>query len=310
MTEERLHHITDDQHRIGIHYWPAADNDSRGVLVWLHGMAEHGGRYGALAEHLNAQGWHLYCPDHRGHGLSISESCPKGHYGDNDGWQRVVDDACEVLAWAQARHPRLPCVLGGHSMGSFIALGAAEQAGESLAGLVLCGSDYNPAFYYRMMQLPIRMVRLKNGKRGTSGLLRKMTFGTWAKQVPEPATDFDWLSADPDQVQQYIDDDLCGFDCSTETWFQLSQGLRKVHSVAQLSELPETLPVLLVGGEADPMSHMGKGMMALESVMHAMEQPVEAHFWPEGRHEILNDCCRDEVHQVMAEWLQKRVTTA
>ena len=307
MTEERLHHTTDDGHQIGIHHWPAADKDSRGVVVWLHGMAEHGGRYGALAEHLNDQGWHLYCPDHRGHGLSISEQTPKGHFSDFDGWERVISDAAAVLSWVQSRHPQLPFVLGGHSMGSFIALGTAQRVGDSLAGLILCGSDYHPGFYYRMMQLPIRMVRMKNGKRGTSGLLHKMTFGTWAKQVPEPTTDFDWLSADPDQVQQYIDDDLCGFDCTTETWLQLIQGLRQVHSVAQLSDLPESLPVLLVGGEADPMSSMGKGMMALESVMHAMEQPVQAHFWPEGRHEILNDRCRDEVQDVIANWLGKRL---
>lgn len=307
MTEERLHLTTDDQHRIGIHHWPCAEKDSRGVLVWLHGMAEHGGRYGALAEHLNALGWHLYCPDHRGHGDSISAVAPKGHFADSNGWQCVIDDACAVVEWAQQRHPQLPCVLGGHSMGSFIALGTAQHCGDSLAGLILCASDYHPGFYYRMMQLPIRMVRMKNGKRGTSGLLNKMTFGTWAKQVTDSRTDFDWLSAVPDQVQQYIDDDLCGFDCSTETWLQLVTGLQQVHSVNQLAELPEDLQVLLVGGESDPMSSMGKGMMALESVLHAMEQPVEAHFWPEGRHEILNDCCRDEVQEVIAGWLGKRV---
>lgn len=307
MTEQRLYHTTADQHRIGIHYWPAAEQDSRGVLVWLHGMAEHGGRYGALAEHLNAHGWHLYCPDHRGHGLSVTEHTPKGHFADDNGWQSVIADACEVVALAKSRHPDLPCVLGGHSMGSFIALGTAQQVGQGLEGLVLCGSDYHPGSYYRLMALPIRMVRMKNGKRGTSGLLHKMTFGTWAKQVPEPRTEFDWLSADADQVQQYIDDDLCGFDCSTETWFQLIQGLRQVHSVVQMSELPEDLPVLLIGGEADPMSSMGKGMMALESILHAMEQPVEAHFWPEGRHEILNDHCRDEVQETLSGWLAKRL---
>lgn len=307
MTEERLHLTTDDQHSVGVHYWAAPEQDSRGVLVWLHGMAEHGGRYAALAEHLNGQGWHLYCPDHRGHGTSIDDQAPQGHFGDADGWQRVQADTRAVLAWVKDRHPQLPCVLGGHSMGSFIALGTAQCAGGSLDGLILCGSDYHPGSYYRMMQLPVGMVRMKNGKRGTSGLLRKMTFGAWAKRVPEPATDFDWLSTDPEQVKQYIDDPLCGFDCTTETWFQLIQGLRQVHSVTQLSELPETLPVLLVGGESDPMSNMGKGMMALESVLHAMEQPVEAHFWPDGRHEILNDQCRDEVQKVISSWLGKRL---
>ena len=217
--------------------------------------------------------------------------------------EKVVNDG-DVVDLARERHPGLPCVLGGHSMGSFIALAVAEtDTAESLAGLVLCGSDYHPAMYYNLMQLPIQLARLRNGGRGSSPLIRKMTFGAWAGQVPEPTTDFDWLSTEPTEVNAYIEDPLCGFDCSTETWLQLVQGLRQVHSVASLSELPEALPVLLLGGEADPMSNMGKGMMALENVLHAMEQPVKAHFAQGG--EILNDRCRDDVHQAVGEWLER-----
>ena len=141
------------------------------------------------------------------------------------------------------------------------------------------------------MGLPVKLTRHRNGKRGVSPLIRRMTFGAWAKRVPDPSTEFDWLSNDRDQVQRYLDDDLCGFDCTTESWCQLIEGLRQ-------------LPVLLLGGEQDPMSDMGKGMMALEQVLHTMEQPLTAHFWPEGRHEILNDHCRDQVLDAMSQWLE------
>ena len=82
------------------------------------------------------------------------------------------------------------------------------------------------------------------------------------------------------------------------------EGLRQIHSIVQLAELPDQLPVLLLGGEQDPMSDMGKGMMALEQVLHTMEQPLTAHFWPEGRHEILNDHCGDQVLDAMSQWLE------
>lgn len=84
---------------------------------------------------------------------------------------------------------------------------------------------------------------------------------------------------------------------------QLVTAMRRIQSIAGLSELPETLPVLLLGGEQDPMSDNGKGMMALEKVLHAMKQPLQTHFWPEGRHEILNDHCRAEVEQAIIDWL-------
>lgn len=303
MTEQMIYHTTDDNHTIAIHCWPASEENARGVLVWLHGMAEHGARYAPLADYLNAQGWHLYCPDHRGHGGSINEHSPKGHFADADGWQKVLSDAATVVALAQQRHPQLPCVLGGHSMGSFVALATAQQLGTQLAGLALCASDYHPGFYYQLMLLPIRISRLRNGKRGTSKLIRKLTFESWAKQIREPATEFDWLSAEAEQVQHYINDPLCGFDCSTETWYQLVQGLRQIHSVEQMAQLPEELNILLLAGEQDPMSHQGKGMQALEGMLLAMEQPVSAQYWNEGRHELLNDCCREEVHQTLDNWL-------
>ncbi len=49
---------------------------------------------------------------------------------------------------------------------------------------------------------------------------------------------------------------------------------------------------------------MGKGMMALEQMLHSMEQPLTAHFWPDGRHEILNDHCRDQVLDALEQWLE------
>ena len=83
MSKQMRYLSTDDHHSTAIHHWPTEVATSRGIMVWLHGMAEHGARYEALAVTLNEQGWHLYCPDHRGHGLSISDACPKGHFGDD-----------------------------------------------------------------------------------------------------------------------------------------------------------------------------------------------------------------------------------
>ena len=236
MSKQMRYLNTGDGHSTAIHHWPTEAATSKGIMVWLHGMAEHGARYEALAKALNDQGWHLYCPDHRGHGLSISEACPKGHFGDENGWDCLVQDAIAVITMARETHPGLPCVLGGHSMGSFIALAAAQQTGENLAGLVLCASDYHPATFYTLMGLPVKLARRRNGKRGVSPLIRRMTFGAWAKRVPDPSSEFDWLSNDRDQVQRYLDDDLCGFDCTTESWCQLIDGLRQIHSIQHLAE--------------------------------------------------------------------------
>ena len=295
-----------DGHSIALRLWQS--ENPRGVVHWLHGMAEHSGRYGALAEALNAAGWHLCVHDHRGHGHSVSTTAPRGHFADTQGWQRVVDDVTVVQHWLRKRFPGLPAVLGGHSMGSFVALGWAEQhAGQSdtaLTGLVLCGSDYSPSWFYQLARLPILLERRRRGPHQSSPLIHAMTFGAWAKTLKQRHTEFDWLSRDPDEVRAYINDPDCGFDCTTQLWSDLMGGLLKTHSKAALKQLPDGLPLLLIAGDSDPMSRHGKGMRALERALRRTgAEKLTFQPYAGARHEILNDYCRDEVQALLQDWL-------
>ncbi|MCH8543210.1 MAG: alpha/beta hydrolase [Alcanivorax sp.] len=298
---------SEDGHDIAVRLWPAPGT-ARGVVHWLHGMAEHGGRYGALAAALNAAGWHVCVHDHRGHGESVSETCPQGHFADLNGWQKVLADTGQVQHWLRQRYPALPHVLGGHSMGSFIALAWAEQhasdAGTPLAGLILCGSDYSPGWFYRIARLPILFERRRQGPRGTSNLIRGMTFDAWARTLKARHTDFDWLSRDSDEVSAYIKDPACGFDCTTQLWSDLMGGLISTHTPANLRRLPDALPVLLIAGDSDPMSRHGKGMNGLRKALQRTgKTSVQLTEFPGARHEILNDYCRADVHNTLNTWL-------
>lgn len=293
-----------DGHTIGVHHWRAAD--PAGTLIWLHGMAEHGGRYKALGGILAGHGWNLYCPDHRGHGISMDAEAPAGHFGDQDGWQKVMDDLQRVIE-AVAERETGPIVLGGHSMGSFLALAGAQRHGERLAGLVLCGSDYHPGWYYRLMATALRWQQRRHGARGQSPLIHKLTFQAWAASIKPARTEFDWLSADPTQVDAYIADPQCGFQCTIATWVALVSALAKVQSGQGMRSLPGNLPTLLLGGRQDPMSAHGKGMDRLEQALARQGQPLQRLDCPQGRHEILNDFCAPEVRQTLLEWLNRRL---
>ena len=294
-----------DGHRIALHQ-SLAEGKPAGVLVWLHGMAEHGARYAALAQAANAAGWHLYCPDHRGHGASVADDELRGHFADTDGWARVLDDVATVLANVQPQHPRLPVVLGGHSMGSFIALAFAEQHGGRLDGLVLCGSDYKSPWLWKLARLPVALARWRRGPQGTSGLLRALSFDAFARKIPHRRTDFDWLSRDAAEVDRYINDPWCGHDCTTQLWHDLINAMVQVDSLAAMKQLPVSVPVLLIGGDSDPMSGMGKGMPALYRALHrAGIADLTFGQFTGGRHEILNDLCREEVHEEIVAWLKQ-----
>lgn len=302
MPQESLTVTTPDQHRIAVHVWPCPDK-ARGTVHWLHGMAEHGARYEHLAATLNRAGWHLVTHDHRGHGASVISERDRGHFADRDGWEKVLEDVGRVRDLISERFPGLPQVLGGHSMGSFIALDAAGRHRDVWQALILCGSDYHRPWFYRLMRLPMLVEKRRHGPRGHSALIRSLTFGAWNRQIPGAQTDFDWLSALPEQVSLYLEDPCCGHDCSVRLWLDLMEALPRIHARRTLAALPGGLPVLVIGGGRDPMSRNGRGTRALARALRRAGKPVTCTLYPRGRHEILNDTCREDVEAAITAFL-------
>lgn len=302
MPDPTLVHASDG-HSIAVYAWKAS-GQPRGVIHWLHGMAEHGARYERLATALNAIGWHLVAHDHRGHGASVSDDELRGHYDDENGWQKVIQDTAMIQAWIREKMPGLPIVLAGHSMGSFIALDYAEQFGAQIDGLLLSGSNYHSNLYYRIMRLPALLERWRRGPRSTSPLIHSLTFGAFAKKIRHAATPFDWLSRDAEEVAKYMADPWCGHDCTVQLWLDLIEAVTRMHRRRAMALLPARLPSLLVAGDSDPMSNQGKGVPALFRQLHkAGLEKLSLFEYAGGRHEILNDRCRDDVTADIIDWL-------
>ena len=85
--------------------------DPRGVVVIVHGLCEHQGRYDYLTMRLNAQGYSVYRFDHRGHGRS------KGTKVFYSAFDEIAKDIDVVVDRAIAENPESPLFIVGHSMG-------------------------------------------------------------------------------------------------------------------------------------------------------------------------------------------------
>lgn len=292
---------TKNGRQIQVNSWTSPN--AKAYIHLCHGMAEHINRYDEFADYLYQQGYNVICHNHRGHG----DNETLGHYSDNDGWSNTIQDIVEVQEQS-IENQELPLFLFAHSMGSFIAQGYAIRHGDRLAGLILSGTNYQHPFMYHAGRVVAKIENKRLKTSSPSHVMDKLSFASFNNHFKPNRTDFDWLSRDPEQVDQYINDPMCGFPCSAETWVQLLSGLIEISQTDQLEKIPPSLPMYLFGGDKDPVGRMGKGIPALEQKLRQTgHDNVTSKLYKEARHEMLNETCKSDVYQDVANWISQQV---
>ena len=295
-----------DHSRLYVNQW-LPDAAPKALLMLSHGMAEHSGRYARLAEAWCGAGFGLYAPDQRGHGRTADEGT-LGLYAEKDGWNKVVGDLASLNQHIGQQQPGLPIILLGHSMGSYIAQAYLLHHSASLNGAILSGSNFQPVALYRAARLIARAERLRQGVRGRSALIEFLSFGSFNKAFKPNRTAFDWLSRDPVEVDKYINDPLCGFRCTNQLWIDLLGGLQQISKASNLVQIDPGLPILVMGGECDPVSE-GKRLKSLaDALREAGCQNLQLNIYPQARHEVFNETNRDEVTADVLAWLDQVMT--
>jgi alpha-beta hydrolase superfamily lysophospholipase len=292
-----------DGHDIHAQLW-TPEGQASCIIQILHGLGEHSDRYARFAAKAVERGFTVCIHDHRGHGSHCGEL---GHFAGSGGWQKVVSDAELVNDFVQQQFAGTPIVLLGHSMGSYIAQTFAMQYGARLSGLILSASTWPSRLRLAPAKLLARFEALRLGIRGKSKLLDKLGFGDFNKPFEPARTIRDWLSRDEAEVDKYVSDPLCGGPYSNGLWLDLLGGLFDLASDTAVSRVPLDLPILITGGEHDPVGG-DKGMTSLALHYEQTSHPiVKVKIYAEGRHEMLNETNRDEVTADWLDWVS--VTT-
>ena len=157
------------------------DGDPRGVVMLVHGLGEHSGRYAHVAAALNEAGLAVHALDHRGHGRSGGARGVLAPAGD------LRRDAVGLVADFAKECASAPLLLG-HSMGGALA-----------AELVLTGAFPVRALVLSSPALALRM-----------SALQKALLWLLVRAAPDLAIANglrpEWLSHDQDEVQAYVAD--------------------------------------------------------------------------------------------------------
>jgi alpha-beta hydrolase superfamily lysophospholipase len=303
-TSGELHQLqTVDGSRVQYRRW-LPSGEVLGTVQLVHGASEHSGRYDRLATGLALRGFGVWAMDLRGHGRT-AESTGIGRFGNGLGVDTVLEDVDALHLVIDDQHPGVPRVLLGHSMGSIIALAAAERNGAGLAGLVLSGPiGVAP-------QLADSVTALEEAVAAGAADHALDALGPFNERFEPARTRYDWLSRDPAEVDKYVTDPLSGDEMPLTVAYAAGVFALAVRAATPeaVATLPDGLPVLLLSGQHDPVGgEDAVQVTALAQLFTERGLPVEQHVYPDARHEVFNETNRDEVVGDLLGWLEQRVS--
>jgi acylglycerol lipase len=254
------------------------DGEQRAVLVLVHGLGEHAGRYRHVVERLGGLGLTVYAPDHRGHGRSDGRPMRLRRFGE------YVEDLRRLVKLAGERHPGQRRLLLGHSMGAAIALAYALDHQAELAALVLSAPPVVPG--EDVPKAAIRVARL---------------LGRVAPGLPLRRLDSAGISRDPAVVAAYDADPLVYHG-------RVPAGVAGA-LLATMDGFPARLPglrlpLLVLHGGADSMvDPRGSRLIAAR----AGSDDVTLKVYEGLYHEVFNEPEQDVVLDDLVCWLRARL---
>ena len=257
--------------------WKPRDGSPRGVVVIVHGYAEHGGRYAKLAWDLCARGYMVAALDNHGHGKSEGKPVSTRRFDD------YVDDVRDFVADLCKRVDLPVCVLG-HSMGALITLRYVTRDHPDIVAMILSA---------------VAASRPDNVSKLTIGMGRFMS-----KVAPDfgvLALDLEKISRDKSVVRAYKNDPLVH---AKKMKARLGAEILDTIDAVQ-AELPNVrVPVLLVHGSDDEIADSENSRLVYDRI-GSVDKTVRVY--PGLWHEVFNEPERDQVVRETADWLEAHV---
>ena len=201
----------------------------RGTIQLMHGMCEHLGRYSLVARQLTAQGYVVFGMDMPGHGKSVPDSTQLGHIPlDEDVDGLLADEHALFTLVNSCYDASTPHFLLGHSLGSFLARAFLARFKPDVRAVALIGAgQVSPVLRTLGGALTRLLVALRNDQY-RSRFIDALGAGAYAKAFQPARTPFDWLSRNPQVVDAYLRDPLCGAPFSVASYLVTSHILRVI----------------------------------------------------------------------------------
>jgi alpha-beta hydrolase superfamily lysophospholipase len=288
---------------VNLHTYSFLTNPNKAVVICVHGMAEHGGRYKEIADYLNQKGYSVFSYDHRGHGQSVIDGESLGYQG-KDGFNQMVNDLNTVVDYVKNTYPNKKFYLLGHSMGSFV-VQRYIQVYKRVSGVILIGSSYK-TFGMGFAKFLCKVNCLLGNAKKEGKQMNKLIFGQYNNKFKPSKTDFDWLNRDEAAVQSYIEDEHCGMVLSNQFYHDFMGGLITLQKRNNIAKVKRNLPIYILAGDKDPVGNNGLKVKQLYEAYQSVTTDIDFKLYEGARHEILNEKNKSEVFEDVYNWLEMR----
>ena len=277
----------------------------KAVIQIVHGISDHIGRYETFARYVADHGYIVVGEDHMGHGLSVNGDGIEGYF--HGGWFSAVEDTYRLMRDMKAEYPRLPYIVLGHSMGSFMTRTILCRYPDSgMDAVVLSGTCWQPAFampaIVKIMEAACRIL----GETTASDRLQDLVFGSYNLKIEHRRTPVDWVCRD----NKVVDDHpmMHGFHAKAGLLRDMMVGINHIEKKENLQQMKKDLPVFFAAGGDDPVGNFGKGIHACaDAFRKAGMTDVSVRIYPLCRHEILNEINKQEIFEDIREWIETKI---
>ena len=258
-------------------YW-LPEEEPKAILLVVHGLAEHSGRYMNLVNHLVPSGYAVYGMDHMGHGKSDGKRVFVERFQDYTKTLKTYFDM--IRAW----HPKRPIFLIGHSMGGLISAAYLLKHQEDLAGAVLSAPSIKVPD--NISQATIFIAKMLSIILPRAGLVQ---------------LDSEGVSQDPAVVEAYVNDPLV---YTGKTTARLGAEIIKTMQDVTKQAAKITLPILIAQGSADKLVDPG-GARVLYDLVSSTDKTIK--MYSGLYHEIFNEPEHEQVLNDVKTWIDAQL---
>ncbi len=262
------------------------EGEIKAVLLFIHGMTEHFGRYEKFAEYLFERKIALVGFDLKGHGENKSGNTAS--FGEG-GWSESLENIDAVYNYLKNEYNSIPLFISGFSLGSFLVREYLSLYKNSFSGAVIMGTGHQPSFILSIIKNIVKGEIKKAGFNSGTDLVNKLSFETYNGKFKNSKTSFDWLIQDEAEREKYMSDSLCAKNISAGLFYDLLDAMQRTGKNKTFENYNKNIPYLLISGSSDPVGDFTKGVKSLEKIMKLKGLKVDLKLIDEARHDLLHE---------------------